>query len=82
MNRQLYQDIFVAGSVLLLAVIVPILVSRYGSHLVGVDLKRLETHIRDYGLDGSGVNLQSFDLKEFEGVFAGGQPYFKRTHGF
>lgn len=71
LNRQLYQDIFVAGSVLLLAVIVPILVSRYGSHLVGVDLKRLETHIRDYGLDGSGVNLQSFDLKEFEGVFAG-----------
>lgn len=70
LNRQLYQDISVAVGVLSLAILVPILVSRYASHLVGVDLKRLEAHIRDYGLDGSGVNRQSFDLKEFGGVFA------------
>lgn len=71
LNRQLYQDVFVIFSVLLLAVIVPVLVSRYAAHLVGLDLDRLEAHIRDYGVDGSGVNQQSFDLKEFGGVFAG-----------
>lgn len=71
LNRQFSQDVIVATAVLLLAVLVPLLVSRYGAHLVETDLRRLEKYIRDYGLDGSGVDQHSFELKEFGGVFAG-----------
>ena len=71
LNRRFYQEMTVAVSLMLLGITVPVVVSRYVSHLVKANLSHLQRNMTSDAAGAASVPPEHLNIKEFSGIFSG-----------